>query len=146
MNFKSVVFLVLFGLQSIFSTTLAVDEEYFQNSIFQALKDKQGQFRSQMKFKTFYNFRNKIITTQYEQDEKYSFKTNHGLLLEKITGYPATRYYLTLGGKEVHSFSEKKPDCFSWSLRTGKSRRAYLGWWAPYVRADPNDELKIFGK
>lgn len=132
---KSTVFLVLLISGSLVVSASA-DEEYFQNSIFRALKDRNGQFRSQMKHVMFY--RKSSLTT--ELDEKFSFKTNNGLLAEKTIGYSNIYQTLVLGGKEVHLFREDSRFCYSYRPHPSSSR------WTPLKAIDADYEFKIYGK
>lgn len=134
---KSTVFLVLLISGSLVVSTSA-DEEYFQNSIFRALKDRNGQSRSQMKQVLFY--RKSSLKTEYELDEKFSFKTNNGLLAEKMIGYSNIYQILVLGGKEIHLFREDSRFCYSYRPHPSSSR------WTPLRAIDADYEFKIYGK
>lgn len=134
---KFTVFLVPLVFQSILASASA-DDEYFQKSVFQAVKDQNGQFRSQSKFIWLFG----RFAPQYEQDEKFSFKTGNGLLVERMNRYPNKYNFLVLGGKEIHSFSENRPTCYSFRPRNSHS---FPGRWAP-VAFDADHEFKIYGK
>ena len=138
MIFKFVVFLVFF--QSVLATE-STDDEYFQNSVYRALKDKKGQFESQLKVERFFPSGYK---SKSEENEKHSFKTGCGLLVEKFSSYPTSYYHLFLDGKEAHSFDGDTLRCFSRSV--AESLPFFLSRWAPIEAFDPDYEFKILGR
>ena len=106
-----------------------VDNEYFEKSIFRALKEKNGQFKSEIDFSFEYYGRKYGIAIL---KEKYSFKLDIG---EVATKYNRSRFYgsghriVYLNGEEAHNIQLDElygNECYSFSFGNEYSFR-YLG-------------------
>ena len=87
----------------VFSVVSAKDAKYFEKSIFQALRKRDGQFRSEIEVR-----KSRLI---YDLQENFSFKLNIGERIRNFSNGPAKTLYLS-GEKEWHRFGLNPNDKF----------------------------------
>lgn len=107
------IILSLWLVQSVFtSAASANDDEYVQKSIFRTLKEKNGQFASEMQItKHKYGRRCSSIETK-DHEEKFNFKTNTGeYKVYRFDSY-SPEHILYVNGKEVY-YHDQSNYCYS---------------------------------
>lgn len=111
------IILSLLLVQIVLPNASANDDEYFQKSIFRALKEKNGQFKSEMRIVEYdYGHRCSSIVTN-DHEEKFSFKTNIGAFRIYQLGYFRFREHsLYVNGTEIYTYSNKSSYCYSETL------------------------------
>ena len=115
MNSKIISLILAFlFVQIVLPSASADDDEYFEKSIYRALKNKNGQFNSEMQMtRNFYGNRC-FATVTKDHEEKFSFKTNTGKYsIFQFSNYNSPEHNHYVNGKEIYSFPEKGQYCYS---------------------------------
>lgn len=114
----------------------SANEEYFKNSIFKALKEKNGQFSSE--YKAFIAPNQTMLV-----DDKFSFKLNVHDLVAKAGNY--VDRFLFVNTSEVYTINERTRDCSSESFNKTILKNCLVSLAREEVY---NAELdyKVFGK
>ena len=125
--------LVIFLLFSTFQNANTQDYEYFKKSIFRALKEKNGQFRSKINYTIgAYLLDEK---TSYSIEEKYDFKLNSGEFIEERLF--KTKYF---NSSEIYRIDYRHRDCIS---KNFNKSFLYLLNWIDRDFYDPNFNYKL---
>ena len=103
----------------------ADDDEYFQKSIFRSLKEKNGQFSSDMQM-ILYRFGHRhSVTIKSDQEEKFSFKSNTGIYNLYGGHFDSNQpeHTIYVNNKEIYTFLNRSRNCMS--LKLDKYEKTY---------------------
>ena len=144
MVFKSIC-LIGFLLSLLLGQIATKNEEYFEKSIFRALKEEGGQFSSEITFKSG------LFTLNVT--EKYNFKLNAGESTKSIVRFKdryynssETDFYLYINhanSSEFYDYNPSYKECFSSSFTR---RSIYYFLRRMNFVLEPEVDLKILGK
>ena len=127
--------------------TVIANEDYFEKSIFRALKDEGGQFSSEITQHFFYNSK---AGKPIDVTEMYNFKLNAGQSTKDIRLFRNKYNYVYLytnhaNSSELHQYDTRHKFCYSTSFKRESNYR--------FLRFSPMDfilkskvDFKVLGK
>ena len=130
--------LVGFLLLLLNQTVVASDEEYFKKSIFNALRDRNGQFSSENEIHQLVDnyFKPENGTLTWILNDKYSFKLNIGENVLTMVRFNESRKAIYLKSEEVYILDKPSKDCLS--LPYSKAWKSFIS--VPNIIFNQNNE------
>ena len=112
------------------------NEDYFKNSVFKALKEKNGQFSSQ--YKAFSSPNQTMLV-----DDQFSFKSNVHALFARAGNY--SERFLFVNVSEVYTMNERTRECTSNAFSTA-TLKYFLFNLAKEEVYNSNLNYRVFGE
>ena len=131
MNFKLNLVYFLFFL--IYQSLASNNDEYFAKSIFRALKEKNGQFESEINYT--------IYKMNFHTEEKYNFKLNSGQYIEKTKFSNYSDRIVYLNSSQIYLIDYFN-ECFSYFLNESIYR---FNWPSKYLYDNQKFNYNILG-
>lgn len=129
---------------------LSGEDEYFQNAIFRALQEHNGQLSTQLQtyeysYLSTSDLHRATVIRINSQEEKYSFRTNSGQYVVPDTEQSLSHRYID--GNEIYSFREGVDEKFCDSNRFSKLEfQKHLIRWVPLEIFDQNSDYNLLGE